>query len=194
MYYKYFILLLCIGTLLYSRDIEEEIDTIDMAAPEYKETAGETDTVKTSAPVQESTEETDTAGMYSPVIQETVGETEETIAPVQQEKVNLRETIPEAPSRPIAQSVIGGILTGNGALVLVLDLILIGMMNSTYGEIPSQDRSSLAIIAIGGGAQLISGIALLSVAMPKWKVYNEWEAKYQDKSMNTLKINITFNF
>jgi len=200
MHFKTLFIICLISFCTFSQDIIEEIDTTDIAASEQSEAVETADTPESETPVLESVEETDTAGMYSPIKEETVGEPEpfpepeETITPVQQEKVNLAETIPEAPTRPIAQTVIGGLLTGNGALVLVLDLILIGMMSSTYDEIPPQDRSSLAIIAIGGGAQLISGIALLGVAMPKWKEYNEWEAKYQKKSMKGIQINFTVNF
>ena len=196
MYHKLFILLICIGAFLYSQDIVEEIDTIDMAAPEYEESAEEVDTVKTTTPVQESTEETDTTGRYSPIIEETVGETEtrETYSPAQQEKVSLLETIPEPPTKPIAQTIIGAILTGSGGLVLILDFVLVGLENSAYGEIRPSDKPMIVLYAIAGGAQLISGITLLSVAMPKWKVYNEWEAKYQNKSMNGFQLNLTLEF
>lgn len=196
MCYKTLLLVCFISVWTFSQNIVEEIDTTKKAVPEDKEIAEETDTVKTSAPIQESTEETDTAGTYSPVIQETVGETEtkETYTPVQQKKVNLLETIPEPPTKPIAQTVVGAILTGSGCLVLILDFVLIGLENATYGEIRPSDKPMIIIYAVAGGAELISGIALLSVATPKWKEYNEWEAKYKHRSMNTLKIKFTFNF
>ncbi len=169
------ILVCFISVWSFSQEIVEEIDTIDMAAPEYNET----DTVITASPIQESTGETGNKERYTPV---------------QQEKVNLQETIPEPPTRPIAQTIIGSVLTGSGGLVLILDFILLGMENSTYGEVRPSSKPMIAIYAIGGGIEFICGIGLLSVASPKWKEYNEWEAKYQPQSMNTLKINMTFNF
>ena len=196
MHSKTLFIICFISFCTFSQDIVEEIDTIDMATPEYKESAEEVDTVKTATPQQESTEETDTAGMYSPVIEETVGEPEpeNTITPVQQEKVNLKETIPKPPTRPIAQTVVGSILTGSGGLLLILDFVLIGLENAEYGEIRPADKPTIILAAVGGGVELISGIALLSVAMPKWKEYNEWEVKYQNKSMNDFQLNLTLNF
>ncbi len=179
MSYKFFVFLVCIGTMLFSQDIVEIVDTIDMTAPGYEENAERTDTLKTTVPVQKSIEETDTLDASSPV---------------QQEKINLLQTIPEPPTRPIAQTIIGAVLTGSGGLILILDFVLIGLGNAAYGEIRPQDKPSIIVYAVGGGIEVISGIALLSVAIPKWKNYNEWEAKYQNISMNSLKINITFSF
>lgn len=200
MHFKTLFFICLISFCTFSQDIIEEIDTTDIAASEQSEAVETADTPESETPVLESVEETDTAGMYSPIKEETVGEPEplpepeETITPVQQEKVDLQETIPEAPTRPIAQTIIGSVLMGSGGLILFFDFVRIGLEYTSYNGISEKDKPTIAAYAVVGGIELLCGVALLGSAAPKWKAYNEWEAKYDKKSMKGIQINLTVIF
>lgn len=186
MYTKSLIIIYLAVIGVFSQDIIEEIDTIDMTTPSSQEGV--------------NVQEIDTAVIASPpVLEEKHVPQIDTIdsavpVPIRQEMVQLQETIPEAPTRPIAQTVIGAVLTGSGGLLLILDLVLIGLENAAYGEVQSQDKPMIIIYAIAGGSELIAGISLLASAKPKWDAYNAWEKKHKNTSMTKLHLGIAFDF
>lgn len=145
------------------------------------------DTVTTNTLQLELIEKTDTTSvMDHPASQETISQTEKPVA-----KINLQETIPEPPTMPITQTILGSILTVNGVLVV----IFYGTGNTDDTNSPyNESQSDETLYFVGGSAMCVSGIALLCFAVTKWKSFKEWKIKYQPKSMNTHKINISVNF
>jgi hypothetical protein len=90
--------------------------------------------------------------------------------------VRPSESVPAAydePSKPVGKTVVGIVLTANGAAFTAVGMIVMIVIGSTGGAPPA------ALPYIGAGlGQLIPGAALITAARQEWSVYNEWESAH----------------
>jgi hypothetical protein len=104
-----------------------------------------------------------------------------------------RNYIPPAPTRPIGKTVAGIVLSGQGAAVLILSIVLTATLSSAGAD---SEYMAMTLPYWGLGLGLfLPGIGFAGSAKQDWNTYNAWQAKYQRESTGPrVNINYTFNF
>ncbi|MBN1578660.1 MAG: hypothetical protein JW913_19000 [Chitinispirillaceae bacterium] len=104
---------------------------------------------------------------------------------------------PTKPMRPIAQTIIGSILTAGGAVSLAAGVVFFALANAA--ERTGEDGGVVAVLfgaiyTAAGLGEGIPGVITLSIARNKWKKYNVWEKSRTTVAGQGIDIRYTLDF